>query len=231
MPLTSEDAKRGIISLVERGIIPQGAHITLEPPPILPKKSSLNDPSLRTKTFIKGNVFITLKHVSSLPLFAEEPTTSVYHLEPPTSQQLALPVKFSSSPARTEHISSESLTETSEKDLNFLSGNSKLHDSSIVESRKSSGNRTQKGSLVTNGGGGLGGLVGRPLPTPASNFEYKKTFRLVIQNGSTKDQTEDFLQFRQFYCLMWGSIVTVFRMLEKLMHDFAIPIAFVNGEK
>ncbi|CAF4985076.1 unnamed protein product, partial [Rotaria sp. Silwood1] len=53
VPLTSEDAKRGIISLVERGIIPQGAHITLEPPPIQPKKSSLNDPTLRTRTYIR----------------------------------------------------------------------------------------------------------------------------------------------------------------------------------
>ncbi len=59
VPLTSEDAKRGIISLVQRGIIPQGAHITLEPPPIQPKKSSLNDPATRTRTFIKGK----LKHL------------------------------------------------------------------------------------------------------------------------------------------------------------------------
>ncbi|CAF4703998.1 unnamed protein product, partial [Rotaria magnacalcarata] len=75
-----------------------------------------------------------------------------------------------------------------------------------------------------------GSLVGRPLPTPASNFEYKKAFRLTIQNGITKDQTEDFLQFRQFYCLIWGNIVTVFRILEKLMYDYAIPVAFINGE-
>ena len=54
VPLTSEDAKRGIISLVERGIIPQGAHITLDPPPIQPKRSNLNDPSSRTKTFTRG---------------------------------------------------------------------------------------------------------------------------------------------------------------------------------
>ncbi|CAF4814552.1 unnamed protein product, partial [Rotaria magnacalcarata] len=57
VPLTSDDAKRGIISLVERGIIPQGAHITLEPPPIQPKKSSLNDPILRTRTYLKGEIY------------------------------------------------------------------------------------------------------------------------------------------------------------------------------
>ena len=37
-----------------------------------------------------------------------------------------------------------------------------------TESRKSSGNRTHKGSLTAAGSGGIGTLVGRPLPTPAS---------------------------------------------------------------
>ena len=54
--MSADDAKRGIISLVERGIIPQGAHITLEPPPIQPKKSSLNDPAGRTRAFVKGKL-------------------------------------------------------------------------------------------------------------------------------------------------------------------------------
>ena len=161
----------------------------------------------------------------------EETNVSIYHLDPSQSQQLVLPEKFMSSPARTEHLSSGSLTEPSEKELNFLNRNSKMQESSVIESRKSSANRTQKGSVTTTGAGGIGSFVGRPLPTPASNFEYKKTFRLIIQNGSTKDQTEDFLQFRQFYCLMWGSIVTIFRMLERMMHDYAVPIAFINGEK
>jgi hypothetical protein len=42
---------------VERGIIPQGAHITLEPPPIQPKKSNLNDPASRARTFIRGKLY------------------------------------------------------------------------------------------------------------------------------------------------------------------------------
>lgn len=154
----------------------------------------------------------------------------MYQLEPATSQALAIPDKKSSPPIAFDHLSSGSLTEPSEQDLNFLITQPKGQDVILNESRKSSASRTQKGSITT-GAGGIGTLVGRPLPTPASNFEYKKTFRLVIQNGMTKDQTEDFLQFRQFYCLMWGNIVTVFRLLEKLMYDYAIPIAFINGEK
>ncbi|CAF2899332.1 unnamed protein product [Rotaria sp. Silwood2] len=164
-------------------------------------------------------------------IFLEEPTTSVYHLEPPNIKQLAITDKTLSSPPLIDHISSGTLTEPSEKDLNLLFAPNKHYESTTLESRKSSANQTLKGSLIATNSGGIGSLVGRPLPTPASNFEYKKTFRLIIQNGSTKDQTEDFLQFRQFYCLMWGSIVTVLRILEKLMHDYAIPVAFINGEK
>ncbi|CAF3362603.1 unnamed protein product [Rotaria socialis] len=214
VPLTSDDAKRGIISLVERGIIPQGAHITLEPPPIQPKKSSLNDPILRTRTYLK-----------------EEPSTSIYHLDPSSMNQLAVIDELPPTPPLMDHASSGTLTEPSEKDLNFLFASGKAHESAMGESRKSSANQAHKSNSMPTNMGGIGSLVGRPLPTPASNFEYKKNFRLTIQNGITKDQTEDFLQFRQFYCLIWGNIVTVFRILEKLMYDYAIPVAFINGEK
>lgn len=154
----------------------------------------------------------------------------IYHLEQP-SKQLAIVDQIQAPSKLFDHTSSGTLTEPSEQDLNMLLSQNKLSEQGTSESRKSSANRTQKGSLITTGAGGVGTLVGRPLPTPASNFEYKKAFRLVIQNGVVKDQTEDFLQFRQFYCLMWGSIVTIFRMLEKLMYDYAIPIAFISGEK
>ena len=89
----------------------------------------------------------------------------------------------------------------------------------------------QKSNLITSSTHNINGLVARTLSTPASNVDYKKPPRLIIQNGMTKDQTEDFLQFRQFYCLIWGNIVTVFRMLEKIMYDYAIPVAFINGDR
>ncbi len=155
----------------------------------------------------------------------------MYHLEPPHVQQLTIADNTSSPPKMIDHISSGTLTEPSEQDLSLILSNAKIIEQQTNGSRKSSANRTQKDSMMTAGAGGGGTLAGRPLPTPASNFEYKKSFRLVIQNGLTKDQTDDFLQFRQFYCLMWGSIVTIFRMLEKVMYDYAIPIAFISGEK
>ncbi len=166
----------------------------------------------------------------------EETSISVYQLKPSNDQQLAITDKTSSPPPFTEHASSGTLTEPSEKNIDPLVPPSKFHASSIIESRKSSGNRTPKGNLIRTtttpgGGGGINVVAGRSLSTPVSNLEYKKSSYLIIQNGLTKDQTEEFLRFRQLYCLMWGNIVTVFRMLERLMYDYAIPVAFINPEK
>ena len=113
--------------------------------------------------------------------------------------------------------------------MNRIGSSTKFHASTLVESRKSSGNRIQKGTLTTSATNS--GIAARPVSTPASNVEYKKTVHLTIQNGLTKDQTDEFLRFRQLHCLVWGNIVTVFRMLEKLMYDYAIPVAFINGER
>jgi hypothetical protein len=75
------------------------------------------------------------------------------------------------------------------------------------------------------------GVLSRPLPTPELNSDTKKIFRLMIHDGIIKDQTEDFLQYRQFYCFMWGNIVNIFRTLEKLMYNYFVPIALINGER
>jgi hypothetical protein len=75
------------------------------------------------------------------------------------------------------------------------------------------------------------GLLGLSLPTADLNSDSNKAFRLIIHDGITKDQTEDFLQFRQCYCSMWGNIVNIFRRLEKLMFNYFVPIALINGEK
>lgn len=97
-----------------------------------------------------------------------------------------------------------------------------LHSTSIIEPPKPLTNRMLKG------------VLSRPLPTPeldSDHDHHHQTFRLIIQNGLTKDQTEDFLHYRQFYYSIWGNIVKIFRILEKLMYNYFVPIALINGEK
>ncbi|XP_048338155.1 IQ domain-containing protein H-like [Sphaerodactylus townsendi] len=49
LPLTRRDAQKGILSLIERGLIPRAAKITLEKPLVLPKPAPLHDPHTKHK--------------------------------------------------------------------------------------------------------------------------------------------------------------------------------------
>lgn len=55
--------------------------------------------------------------------------------------------------------------------------------------------------------------------------------RFPIQHGHTKDSTNEYMAFRQHYCLSWGPVITTLQRLERVLQDYAVPIAFVNGDK
>ena len=44
-PITESDAKRGILSLMERGLIPPAAELTLEPSPVRHRTAPIHHPS------------------------------------------------------------------------------------------------------------------------------------------------------------------------------------------
>ncbi|CAF3409746.1 unnamed protein product [Rotaria sp. Silwood1] len=119
------------------------------------------------------------------------------------------------------HNNEQSSTSVYRRELSNKSSSSSqtISHTLPIESSKLSSNRIKKG------------ILSRPLPTPESMSDDKNIYRLIIQDGVTKDQTEIFLQFRQFYCFIWGNIVKIFRMLEKLMFNYFVPIALINGEK
>ncbi|XP_067936588.1 IQ domain-containing protein H-like [Watersipora subatra] len=76
----------------------------------------------------------------------------------------------------------------------------------------------------------------QPGPPPATpnmiSADYKSVqHRFPIQHGHTKEMSNEYMAFRQHYCLSWGPIISMLRLLEKLLQDYAVPIAFVNGDK
>lgn len=48
-PITEEDARKGIMSLIERGLIPPAAQLTLDPSPVRNRIAPLHEPEVRHK--------------------------------------------------------------------------------------------------------------------------------------------------------------------------------------
>lgn len=69
-----------------------------------------------------------------------------------------------------------------------------------------------------------------PPTTPAAEFKHLN-HRFVIQNGRTRENGKDFLAFKQHFCLSWGSIITTLKYVEKFLRSYAVPLAFINGDK
>ncbi|XP_029910592.1 IQ motif-containing protein H [Myripristis murdjan] len=56
-------------------------------------------------------------------------------------------------------------------------------------------------------------------------------FPFTIIMGQIDPMAADFFRFKQHYCLSWGNVVDALQALEKLLREFAVPLAEVCGEE
>lgn len=56
-------------------------------------------------------------------------------------------------------------------------------------------------------------------------------FPFTITMGQIDPMAADFCRFKQHYCLSWGNVVDALQALEKLLREFAVPLAEVCGEE
>ncbi|XP_068815097.1 IQ domain-containing protein H isoform X1 [Struthio camelus] len=56
-------------------------------------------------------------------------------------------------------------------------------------------------------------------------------YNIAVCDGTIDRKDPDFLAFKQHYCLSWGSIVFFLEHTEKLLKDYAVPVATINGKK
>jgi hypothetical protein len=60
-PITEDDARKGILSLIERGLIPPAAQLTLDPSPVKNRMVLLHHPEDRNKPpCTPGNIIILI---------------------------------------------------------------------------------------------------------------------------------------------------------------------------
>ncbi|XP_041465321.1 IQ domain-containing protein H-like [Lytechinus variegatus] len=202
--ITEKDAKKGILSLMERGLIPPAAELTLDPSPVRQRLVTLHDPQEKKETKAGSGPFGDgMYNLAAVKLDSDILNASRDQI----------------SPARGNANTPKTLqTGPSDENMTWASPRSRGH------SAKS--NKSQDMVAVS-----VKALEPLPPPTtPASEFKHL-SHRFVVQHGRVRDHTKDYLGFKQHYCLSWGNIVTMLKYLQKLLTNYAIPIAFINGDK
>ncbi|KAK3096782.1 hypothetical protein FSP39_003245 [Pinctada imbricata] len=194
-PISEDDARKGILSLIERGLIPPAAQLTLDPSPVKNKLVTLHDPQIKTNKPVQSELAASLAGVKLDPSVRQD-----------ASKMPVIPPHPKSAASSTETRTPSAKTRAS---------------SSIPHVKTPATVKTYEMPL-------------QPLPpptTPASGDFKQLTHRFAVQHGRTRDNTSEFMAFKQHYCLTWGSIVTVLKQLEKMLTNYAVPIAFINGDR
>ncbi|NXE50604.1 IQCH protein, partial [Casuarius casuarius] len=69
------------------------------------------------------------------------------------------------------------------------------------------------------------------LQTPCQPQDPCFDYDIAVCDGTIDRKDPDFLAFKQRYCLSWGSIVFFLEHTEKLLKDYAVPVATINCKK
>ncbi|KAK3607906.1 hypothetical protein CHS0354_036732 [Potamilus streckersoni] len=201
--ITEDDARKGIMSLIERGLIPPAAQLTLDPSPVHNKMAPLHNPTEKSKPPAPPEIATNLAGIK-LDLMTR-PSDSVSEVQ---GKMPVIPRHQSRLP-----ISGKQSRATSDK---------------TRDSSPSGQNVKTPATLKTYE------MPLQPMPpptTPASGEIKILSHRFAAQNGKIRDNSSEFLAFKQHYCLTWGSIVTMLKHLERMLTNYTVPVAFINGDR
>ncbi|NWR55338.1 IQCH protein, partial [Bucorvus abyssinicus] len=73
--------------------------------------------------------------------------------------------------------------------------------------------------------------LGPELQMPSWTQDPGFDCNIAVYHGTIDKQAPGFLAFQQHYCLSWGSIGFFLERTEKLLQDYAVPLATINCKK
>lgn len=195
-PIREEDAGKGILSLIERGLIPPAAELTLQPSPIKHHQAPLHkaEQQFSTSEAPPPNDFVGIGGYN----------LSIVKMDPSEIQAVK----------QARHLEKNRMVKSPSQQQ--------------IVSNKGSGQNLETKSYLNEVVEGTS-RIPVPASTPANELKSIHTF--VVQNGKTKVTSQDYLNFKQHYCLSWGSILTLILNLEEFLKNYRIPIAFIDGDR
>lgn len=211
--ITEDDARKGILSLIERGLIPPAAQLTLDPSPVKNKIALLHDPQDKK---IVHQPTETVTNLAGIKL--DVSTKGSTQSDNITRMPVVPPKPKSAGSTETRTPSGKSRGTTTTIPLAKTPASMKTYEMVYTQPMSRYYGRGTTPQLP-------------PPTTPASGDQKQIMHRFAIQNGKVRDTSSDFMAFKQHYCLSWGSIVTMMGHLHRLLNKYAVPIAFVNGDR
>uniref|UniRef100_F6WN68 IQCH-like ATP-grasp domain-containing protein n=1 Tax=Ciona intestinalis TaxID=7719 RepID=F6WN68_CIOIN len=166
--IMEKDAKKGILSLIERGLIPPAAELTLDPSPVHHKRARLHNAEEATRKQLQSESSARVKpYITTLGTSEGAMTASV----PPSSANYS----------------------------------------------RSAGSPQLRSVLIQS---------------PTSRKKSGQGYSFFITSGNLpRSGDPEFSAFHQRYLLQWGSVITMVAKLQKVLQDYAIPTAYVNGDR
>jgi len=210
-PIEEKDAKKGILSLIERGLIPATAELLLDPSPVSLKKATLYDGNFvkkgncsETATLADENHYMSLAKIDLSNSSIYNPVTRIENSEQDSSQ---MSFATNRTISKSNYINNIDYSLPQKKVLNV-----QLYKMPL----KSPPNTA---------------VVDQQLAIPSEHHINDEGVFYIINGVMPTEQDSKFSSFQQFYCLQWGPILTLLQQLVIQLNKFSVPYAIVNRKR
>ncbi|XP_065836178.1 IQ domain-containing protein H-like [Oscarella lobularis] len=202
-PITEDDARKGLRSLIERGLIPPAAELSLKPSPVKNRQARLHSHSAQFSRLKISDGTAAGSNLAGVKVDPDQAFSSPKPVEKKSSTKSVSASPPPLPPSQNRHSSTLSCSTA-------LSAKATARLTPVTF-------ETQLPQLPA------------PYPTPATtSIDAQK---IVIQQGFVVTTSAEYEAFQQANAIQWGSIVSIIKQLEVLLKAFSIPIAVIDCEK
>ncbi|XP_074011818.1 IQ domain-containing protein H [Numenius arquata] len=203
LPLLEEDITKGILSLTEQRLIPPAAKLTLQTPLVLHKAAPFHEFQRQHKKSAVGEISSRVDPENTDTITFQNSKEAIYG-------------KYSSSKGDIPPLPSSGSTVSTRK-----SNAVRTYPAQRLESELQV--PSQSVAIL---------FPQAPQTSPCQSLrDLCFDCDVAVYHGTIDQKAPGFLAFKQHYCLSWGSIVFFLEHTEKLLKDYAVPLATINCKK
>jgi len=237
--IAERDAKKGILSLIERGLIPPAAELTLDPSPVHHRKAPIHNFAESARKQLHSNCSTRGEdshYMASVKLDltlggdnryqpTRTDTRGSQHLGT-TDDVLSIPPSSATTGTRSPQLRSVMIKSPSIRRKSAISAVSEATKSPVAM-------RVFDAPL-------------QPLPPPVTPVPNNSVqvipamissgssgeYNFILRDGIMPANSDpEFSSFHERHLLQWGSILKLITQLTKVLREYAVPAALVNGTR